>query len=51
LVTVLSKSTLIYEDKLIVENAMSIMVGILLFKQELYQKFQNYTSAGAIKSA
>ena len=32
LVTACSKQSLIYEDKLIIENALSIMTGTLLYK-------------------
>lgn len=45
--TVLSKATLIYEDKIIIENAFSIVIGILLFKKELYPKFESFTSKAA----
>jgi len=36
LATILSKTTLILEDKIIIENSLSIMVGILLFKKDVY---------------
>ena len=45
--TVLSKSSLIYEDKIVIENALSIVVGILLFKKELYPKFEAFTMEAA----
>ena len=45
--TVLSKSSLIYEDKIVIENVLSIVVGILLFKKELYPKFEAFTMDAA----
>jgi len=36
LAIILSKTTLIVEDKIIIENSLSIMVGILLFKKDIY---------------
>ena len=41
--TTLVKESLIIEDKLIIENAMAIIVGILLFRKELYAKFVGFT--------
>jgi len=49
--TVLSKSVLNYEDKIIIENAVSIVVGILLFKKELYPKFEGFTSTVGVATA
>lgn len=50
--TILSKSTLIFEDKLILENSLALLVGILLYKRELYPKFSTFKMAdGPIKSA
>ena len=51
LVTACSKQSLIYEDKLIIENALSIMTGTLLYKPELYPKFESFTSQAEVKSA
>ena len=42
--TMLSKSFMTFEDKIIVENALSIFVGTLLFKTDIYPKFTNFTS-------
>ena len=36
LAIILYKTTLIVEDKIIIENSLSIMVGILLFKKDIY---------------
>jgi len=36
LAIILSKTTLIVEDKIIIENSLAIMVGILLFKKDIY---------------
>ena len=38
----LVKDSLIIEDKLIIENSMAIVVGILLFRKELYAKFVGF---------
>ena len=47
----LTKSFLILEDKIIVENALSILVGTLLFKAEIYPKFTNFKSESGIRDA
>ena len=44
----LVKDTLIIEDKLIIENSMAIIVGILLFRRELYAKFVGFTSSQGV---
>lgn len=46
--SVLSKSVLIFEDKLIIQNALSILAGILLYRKELYSKFVGFKSSGSI---
>lgn len=49
---ILSKTTQILEDKIILENALAVFVGILLFKPELYAKFATFQKAdGQIKTA
>ena len=40
----LSKTNMIFEDKIIIENALSIIVGILMFKKECYSKFTGFQS-------
>ena len=40
-----------FEDKVIVENALSILVGTLLFKTEIYPKFLNFSSETGISNA
>ena len=40
----LSKTNMIFEDKVIIENALSILVGTLLYKKECYSKFTNFQS-------
>lgn len=50
--TLLSKSSLILEDKIIIENALSLVLGILLFKKDVYAKFVGFTCAnGQIRNA
>jgi hypothetical protein len=44
----LVKDTLIIEDKLIIENSMAIIVGILLFRRELYFNFVRFTSSQGV---
>ena len=52
LATILSKTSFIVEDKIIIENSLSIMVGILLFKKDIYPQFESFTNAGhQIKNA
>ena len=41
----LVKDSLIIEDKLIIENAVAIIVGILLFRKELYAKFVGFSAS------
>lgn len=43
--TVLSKATMILEDKLIIGNALSLVVGMLLYKRELYARFIAFSGA------
>ena len=42
LAATLSKPSLVFEDRDIVENALSIMVGTVLYKKELYEKFVGF---------
>ena len=39
LTTIISKSSLILEDKIIIENSISIMMGTMLYKKELFANF------------
>ena len=39
LTTIISKSSLILEDKIIIENSISIMMGAMLYKKELFANF------------
>lgn len=39
LAVMLSKTSMILEDKIIVENSLAILVGILLFKKDCFSKF------------
>jgi hypothetical protein len=41
---VLAKKHMIFEDKLIVENALSLLVGCLLHKPELLNDLYSFTS-------
>ena len=50
LATILSKSSLTIEDKFIIESALSIVVGILLYKNEIFAKFVGFTSETSIKN-
>lgn len=49
----LSKTSFIVEDKVIIENALNIVVGTFIFKKELFAKFINYksTASGTVKNA
>lgn len=49
--TVLSKPSLIFEEKVIVENALHILVGTLIFKVEIYPKFVNFASKTGVRNA
>jgi hypothetical protein len=40
----LSKTNMIFEDKIVIENALSIIVGILMFKKNYYPKFTGFQS-------
>ena len=51
LATVLGKETLIFEDKVIIENALAVLVGILLYKKEVYAKFIGFTASSGIANA
>jgi len=44
LATIMSKATLILEDKIIIESALAIVVGILLFRNDVYARFISFTS-------
>lgn len=50
LATIMSKSTLILEDKIIIESALAIVVGILLFRNDVYARFIGFTSESAVKN-
>jgi hypothetical protein len=41
---VLAKDNMIFEDKLIVENALSLLVGCLLHKPELLNDFYEFST-------
>ena len=43
----LSKGRLILEDKIVIENALSLFVGIVLFKRENYGRFTGFQNAGS----
>jgi len=40
---ILSKKVLVFEDKLIIENALNLWVGIVTHKKELMKEFYSYT--------
>ena len=40
----LSKTNMIFEDKIIIENTLSILVGTLMFKKDCYSKFIGFQS-------
>ena len=45
---------MIFEDKLIIENALSLWVGCILHKNHLWSEFLNFKSSGgdeSVKSA
>ena len=44
LAVMLSKTNMILEDKVIIENALSLLVGTLLYKKDCYAKFVNFQS-------
>lgn len=47
----ISKSHLIIEDKIIIENALSILVGILIYNKTLYSNFVSFeNAAGSINN-
>ena len=46
LTTIISKTSLILEDKIIIENAISIMMGTMLFKKELFANFLGFKTSG-----
>ena len=50
LAVTLVKESLIIEDKLIIENSMAIIVGILLFKRELYERFVGFSHDSAVSN-
>jgi hypothetical protein len=41
---IIAKETLILEDKLIIENALSLLVGCILHKNDLLSDFYKFTS-------
>jgi len=47
----LSKPVMIFEDKSLVENALSILVGILLYRKNIYSRFISFSAQGKISSA
>ena len=51
LAATLSKPSLVFEDRDIVENALSILVGTVLYKRELYEKFVGFKGQGEISNA
>jgi hypothetical protein len=44
---ILLKRQMILEDKLIIENAMSLLVGCILHKNELLNSFYDFSSASS----
>jgi hypothetical protein len=42
----LKKGKLLFEDKLIIENALNLWVGCLLHRKELFQEFLQPADAG-----
>ena len=50
LAATLSKNNLIFEDKVIIQNCLEIIVGILLFRRSIYQRFIAFTSEGQVKN-
>ena len=52
LASLLSKTNLVFEDKIIIENAISIIMGTILYKKDLFSHFLNFTKEdGPINSA
>ena len=49
--TILVSESATSEEKQIVENAMSLWIGIMCYKQELFTDFEAFTSEGEIKNA
>ena len=50
LAATLSKNNLIFEDKVIIQNCLEIIVGILLFRRSIYQRFIAFASEGQVKN-
>ena len=51
LTVTVSKTSLILEDKIIIENALSIVVGILIYDKTLYPRFVSFNNdASSIKN-
>ena len=48
---VLLKKEFILEDKLIVENCLSILLGSILYQSELFKHFTHFKGQGSIKNA
>ena len=44
LAIMLSKTNMIFEDKIVIENTLAIIVGILMFKKDCYPKFVGFQS-------
>lgn len=40
-----------FEDKLIVENSLNLMMGCILFKKELFSDFLSFKGSDTVKSA
>lgn len=51
LATILAKPGLIFEDKILIENALSILVGILLYRKNIYTRFISFSAQGEIQNA
>lgn len=47
LTVTVSKTSLILEDKIIIENALSIVVGIMIYNKSLYPRFVEFKNASS----
>ena len=47
----LQKPSLVFEDREIIENALAILVGAILFKREEYNRLIGFSSQGQISNA
>lgn len=45
----LAKSRQIFEDKIIIQNCLEIIVGITLYQKSIFERFVNFQSEGQIK--